>query len=233
MAIEKTTLTFLKELALNNHRDWFEANRKRYLEAKENVLATIAEIIQGAARFDPSVKNIDAKDTIFRINRDVRFSKNKDSYKTNFAAVISSGGRKSTGAGFYFHLEPGGKTIAGGGVWMPEPAKLAAIRQEIDYNLPEFEAILKNKVFVKVYGALSDETIKTKPKGYQADNPALPYLKQKSFVAFHGFSDKEVLAPGFTKECISAFAAIQPLNAFLNRAQSWFDSNLLVLKANV
>jgi uncharacterized protein (TIGR02453 family) len=219
MAIEKSTLIFLKELASNNQREWFEANRKRYLQAKENVVATISDIITGAVRFDPALKTIDAKDTIFRINRDVRFSKNKDPYKTNFASVISPGGRKSPGAGFYFHLEPGGKTIAGGGVWMPEPAQLAAIRQEIDYNLTEFEAILTSKAFVKTYGALSDETIKTKPKGYHADNPALPYLKQKSFVAFHSFSDKEVLAAGFTDACVSAFAAIQPLNAFLNRAQ--------------
>jgi uncharacterized protein (TIGR02453 family) len=220
MAIDKSTLVFLKELAVNNNREWFEANRKRYADAKENVIETIATIISGASRYDAALKTMNPRDTLFRINRDVRFSKNKDPYKTNFAAVISQGGRKSPEAGFYLHLEPGGHSIAGGGVWMPEPARLAAIRQEIDYNLAEWEAILTNKAFVNMYGALSDETIKTKPKGYDAHNPALPYLRQKSFVAFHPFTDKEVLSPDFTNACVAAFATIQPLNAFLNRAQS-------------
>jgi uncharacterized protein (TIGR02453 family) len=219
--LEKTTVQFLKALQKNNHKTWFDANRKSYEAARSNFAAFIDEVIALHGKKDSSIASLTAKECMFRINRDVRFSKNKDPYKTNFGASINQGGKKSVYAGYYFHLEPGNKSFVGGGLYVPEPAVVKSVRQEIDYNWDEFKAILRNKSFTKAYGDLSrweGMVLSREPKGYEKDNPAIEYIRFKSWIASAEISDEQLMEKDLSKQVAQAFAALQPLLLFLNKA---------------
>ncbi len=216
--LKASTLQFLSELRKNNERNWFEAHRNNYENARQDFTNFIQGLIQEFGKSEPVFAPIQAKNCLFRINRDIRFSKDKSPYKTNFGAYINPEGKKSIKAGYYFHCEPGG-SYTGGGLWMPEPGVLANIRQEIDYNLPSFEKIIKARPFREIYGNLSAEDgqlLTRVPKGYEPDNPAAEYLKFKSFVALTPVSDDELRSPGLTKKALKAFLALRPLIGFLN-----------------
>jgi uncharacterized protein (TIGR02453 family) len=215
----KGTLDFLKKLEKNNNKEWFEANRKSYEEAKKNLLEFTEMTIKEISRFDENIKGLEAKNCIFRINKDIRFSKDKTPYKNNMGALISKDGRKSMLAGYYLHIEPGGSFLAGG-CWMPEPDKLQSVRQEIDYNLKDFEKVMKSADVKKYFGELKGEKLKTVPKGYAADNPAIDYLKHKSFILDHYVDDKQVAADDFPAYAVKVFKAMHPLNVFLNEAMA-------------
>jgi uncharacterized protein (TIGR02453 family) len=216
--IETSTLTFLKQLARNNNKEWFEKNRKLYETAKSNFLAFTTEFLQQLGKIDPSVSGLDAKKTIFRIHRDIRFSKDKSPYKTNMGASVNKGGKLMTSAGYYLHIEPG-KSFSAGGCYMPMPPQLQAIRQEIDYNFKAFKKIIDQKTFKNYFGDLEVvEKLKTLPKGYAADNPAIEYLKHKSFIVSKYFSDKEITGSDFMKELLASCKAMYPLVSFLNNA---------------
>src|ERR1700679_1155921 len=132
--IQAGTITFLEKLSKNNNNPWFDAHRDEYATAKEDFEAAVAGILAGLAVSEPLFKEQKAKDCIYRIFRDVRFAKDKTPYKAHFGAFFSKGGRKFPGAGYYLHIEPGNKSFAGGGLWVPEAPLLKAVRQEIDYN---------------------------------------------------------------------------------------------------
>ncbi len=216
--IQQHTLTFLKDLKKNNSKEWFDIHRPQYEIAKTNFREFIDELIAGISKSDPAVKHLEAKNCVFRINRDVRFAKDKSPYKNNMGASISPGGKKSFTAGYYFHLEPGASFLAGG-MWQPEPVYLNAIRQEIDYNADEFKKIINSKAFKNYFGALSDEDkLKAVPKGYDKTHPQIELLKHKSFIVVHELADKTILSKDFLKECTTVFKALQPLNLFLRRA---------------
>lgn len=218
--IQSSTLTFLRQLKKNNTKAWFDVHRKEYEAAKKDFEQFVQQVIDQHAKKDPSLAGMVAKSCMFRINRDVRFSKDKSPYKTNFGAFINKGGKKSPLAGYYFHLEPGG-AFCGGGMYMPEPPVLAKIRQEVDYNLPAFCKIVGSAAFKKQYGGLSasDEYRLTRvPKGYEADNPAAEFLKLKSFVALQNLNDKTLVSKDLVKTTMAAFSALQPLVYFLNTA---------------
>jgi len=217
MKIDSATINFLKELKDNNNKEWFDENRKRYEIARGNFSDLIASVITQMKQFDHSLEGLEVKQTLFRINRDVRFSKNKSPYKTNFAASITAGGKKIARAGYYFHMDPD-EMFYGGGWYMPDATSLAAIRQEVDYNLKDFDAILKKKSFKNIYSGLDDFKLKTKPKGYEVDNPAIEHLRQKSFIASATVTRKEVEKEGFDKLLVNAFENLYPLVAFLNKA---------------
>ncbi len=216
--ISSATLKFLKALEKNNNRDWFLANKNKYDLAKTNYLNFVEEVLNGILKFDSSLAELNPKQCVFRINRDVRFSKNKEPYKTNFGASFSKGAKKIDTAGYYFHLEPGACFI-GGGLWMPQAPDLQKLRQEIDYCYKEFNGILQHKEFKKTFQGLStDAKLARPPKGYDIDNPAIELLKLKSFTAITPLSDKEVLDPAIVKRTLSIFKTIAPLVHFLNRA---------------
>lgn len=217
--IQKTTLKFLRDLDNHNDRIWFEANRPAYEAARANFIEFTGAILSKIARFEPAMAAIDPKKAVFRIYRDVRFSKNKNPYKTNFGATLGMGPKSGLAAGYYLQIQPGNASFAAAGAYMPEPASLAAMRQEIDYNLPAFERILKAAAFRKHFEGLDEiEVLKTTPKGYAPDNPALPYLRHKSFVVSRSFTDKEVLEHDFLKSVESALKAAHPFISFLNKA---------------
>lgn len=213
------SLTFLKKLKNNNHRDWFEKNKAQYLEAKEEFEGFIDELIMGLRKLDPEISaDLKARDCVFRIYKDVRFSKDKSPYKTNMGASINPGGKKSLVAGYYFHLEPGGSFLAGG-VYMPEPAMLQAIRQEIDYNPEPLNKILKSTAFKKYFKGLDeDDKLKTMPKGFEKDHPQADLLKNKHFVVSHYFNDKDLLNKKLVQETLAGFKAMLPLLLYLRAA---------------
>lgn len=216
----KKTIAFLSKLANHNNREWFADNKSSFEEAKEEFELLVADVIAEMGKWDKSMRTVLPKDCIYRIYRDVRFGKDKTPYKINFSALIGANGRKEKGAINYLHLQPNASFTACG-AYMPQGEDLKAIRQEIDYNLKEFEAILTQKDFKNHFGELSDEwVLKTVPKGYANDNPAIEYLKLKSFVVTHNFSDDEILKETFTANAAASFKTGQTLNAFLNKAIS-------------
>lgn len=219
--LQKTTLSFLRELKKSNTKEWFDTNRKKYEAAKVDFAALTNAVINGLGKKDPYVASLLAKDCTFRINRDVRFSKNKDPYKTNMGMYLSRGGKKSLFSGYYFHLEPGGNSFMGGGLYMPEPDVIKKVRQEIDYNWDEFSKIIGQKKFKSVYKELQREegmVLSREPKGYEKDNPAIEYIKLKSWVATAPVTDQLLTSDHLVKEIVAAFETLQPMIIFLNKA---------------
>jgi len=211
-------IPFLKDLKHNNNREWFKANKGRYDEAKQEMETLINTLIPGIAKFDPSVKFVTAKESLFRIFRDVRFAKDKSPYKTNFGAWITRSGRKSCGPGYYVHLEPG-QSFLSAGVYMPEPDKLKKIRQEIVYNIDEFKKILEDKKLSKFIQGLDEmDKLKRPPKDFPAEFPDIEILKNKHFTVSSSISDKQVQDPVFVDYALKIFQAMQSFNEFLGRA---------------
>ncbi len=220
--ITAETLSFLKKLNKNNNREWFDKNKSLYLAAKDNVEVLTGEVIAGIRTFDKRIDpELEARKAMFRIYRDTRFSANKTPYKNNMGASINPGGRMAPTPGYYIHIQAEGQSFVAGGMWMPEAPQLAKIRQEIDYNVDEFRALLKAKEFKKFYDGLDNAegyVLSRPPKGYLPDNPAIDLLKYKSFTVSHAFSDEEVMAKNFAKNAIAACKAMYPFLSFLQRA---------------
>ena len=216
--MNKVILTFLKDLDKNNNRDWFQANKASYEEARKEFEDFINSLIPAIAKFDDSVKLITAKDSIFRIYRDVRFAKDKSPYKTNFGAFIAKGGKKNHGPGYYFHIQPGGCFISGG-IWMPSPDVMKKVRQEIYYNIKEFKSILDKKAFREYFSGIDDwDRQKLAPKEFPKDFPDIELLKNRSFTVSHALSDKEIHSDALFDYVIKAYKVMQPYNLFLTRA---------------
>src|SRR5690606_23598102 len=210
-------LTFLSKLKKNNHKEWFDKNKPTYLEIKSDFEELVGSMIVGLAKSDPSIKALEARHCVFRIYKDVRFSKDKTPYKSHIGAYLAPGGRKSEYAGYYLHIEPG-KSFLAGGVWMPQPEILKAIRQEIDYNSKAFLKVVKNPTFKKYFTDIQGEKLTRNPKEYPADHPQIGYLKFKSFNVVHELSDKKITSPDFVKQAIVIYKSMKPLNDFLNAA---------------
>ncbi len=216
-----STVNFLKELKKNNNKTWFDSHRAKYIAAKTDFENFVRAIIAKISAFDNDMKELQAKNCSFRINRDIRFSKDKTPYKTNMGASFNRGGKKSIFGGYYFHLEPGGKSFAGGGLWMPEAIGLKKLRQEIDYNFPEFKKIITSLSFKNQYAGLEmneGQMFVNVPKGYDKENPAASFLKLKSFVATKKIPDILLTSPALIKETEQAFRALMPLVKFINRS---------------
>jgi len=208
---------FLSALAKNNHRDWMMANKKWYEETRAEFLDDVAYLIKGLNEFVPGMDIFKPKDCVFRINRDVRFSKNKDPYKTNFSAYFSPKGKKSPGPGYYVSLKPG-DSMVGGGIWMPEAENLKRIRKEIDYSGAELQAIEEDPYFKKNFGEINGERLKTSPRDYDKEHTYIKYLRLKSFTAFTKLEDKDVESGAYLNKALDAFRKMVPLNNFLERA---------------
>jgi uncharacterized protein (TIGR02453 family) len=218
--IQKSTLDFLKALKKNNNKDWFDKNKEKYLAAKQNIDEMADTLIKSFSSFDKNLAGLKAKDCVFRIYRDIRFSKNKTPYKTNMGCAISPGGRKAEEAGFYIHIEPG-KSFFAGGRWMPTPDHLKKIRQEIDYNGKKLHKILSGKDFKKIFGELdqSDEyKLSRPPKGYDKNHRDVELLKLNSFIVWHEYNEKEITSKNFLKEITKDAKIMKPFLDFLNEA---------------
>jgi uncharacterized protein (TIGR02453 family) len=211
----KELLVFLSDMTENNNRDWFNNNKDKFLLLKAGFEKFIQSLIPEIYKIDPSIGPLEAKDCIFRIYRDVRFSKNKDPYKNHFGANISKGGRKSKNAGYYIHLQAGQSFLAAG-AYMPEPEALKDIRYEIFEKNEKFRSIIDNKQFKNYFPKLEGEKLKTIPKGFPKEFEDIEFLKLKSFEIIHQISDNLLLSDDFDKYLLKVIEVAHPYNNFMN-----------------
>lgn len=212
----KTLLNFLSNLSENNNREWFNDHKEQFVLLKDDFEGFIHELIPKVREIDPTIGPVEAKNCIFRIYRDVRFSKNKDPYKTHFGAYIASGGRKSKTCGYYLHIDPKEAFIAAG-AYNPEPQILKEIRYELLDRTDDFKKIIENKDFKKIYGELAGEKLKTVPKGFPKDFKDLELIKLKSFEVFHMIDEKTIVSEGFENYILDTMKLAVPYNQFFNR----------------
>jgi uncharacterized protein (TIGR02453 family) len=219
--ISTQTLQFLKKLAANNNREWFQKNKHLYDAAHANVLELITALLDEMHRHD-KISTDNARKAMYRIYADVRFHKNRPPYTARFAAHF---GREKPflRGGYNLVIKPGASYVSCG-FYGPNADDLKRIRQDIDYNYADWKKILNAKKFKTHFGPMLGETLKTAPQGYPKDHPGIALLRHKQFYFRHSFSDKEVLAPDFLKKVNESFKTIRP----------WFDymSDVLTTDAN-
>lgn len=213
--ITKSNLEFLQTLKQNNNRDWFTNNKDVY-EKHHIETINFADAVLNEMRKHDNIETISGKKSLMRIYRDVRFSKDKSPYKTNWGIGFSRATKLLRG-GYYVHISPG-ESFVGGGFWNPEPADLQRMRKEISLSPKEFRAILNDKTFKNTFGELQGEKLKTVPKGFEKDDEAIDLLRFKQFLISKKFSDKEVLEPGFYKKVNETFKAMRPFFDFMSTA---------------
>ncbi|MEY8021865.1 DUF2461 domain-containing protein [Muriicola sp. SD30] len=201
--IGKESLEFLKTLSVNNNRDWFQDNKKEFKEHEKNVKEFFISLMERMKQHD----EID-KFKLFRIYRDVRFSKDKTPYKTHFAGSFSRAGSALRG-GYYARIKPG-ETFIAAGFWEPNKEDLLRIRKELEGNAGEFRKVIQNKKFKDVWGNLEGEELKTAPKGFDKEHPDIDLIRKKQFIFVRNFTDKEVLSPEFISTVDDSFKAIRP-----------------------
>ncbi len=218
--ITKEALQFLEDLVANNNTEWMHANKKRYENYKKDYHYYIASILGAMKPLDPSLEPLEVKKCTFRINRDIRFSKDKSPYKHNMGVWLAQNNIRKNSPGYYIHFEKGNSFIAGG-VWCPEPSELKKIRKEIAFFYDDLEAVIKDKNFKKGFTALDrdeNSVLKKAPKDFDPKHPAIEFLKLKSFTASQKIDDKLFLDKDFSKTIAQKLIALKPLNDFLNRA---------------
>lgn len=217
--IPKAGFDFLKKLKKNNHRDWFLENKETYeSQLKKPLQNVIIELGKNLAKEAPGI-NFDSKKSIFRINRDVRFSQNKDPYKTNIGASFVSfrHNKKDEFPGLYIHIEPGNCFI-GGGLYMPSSEQMRKIREFIQRDPEAFKKIINNKTVKKYFGGLTGEKLKTAPRGISAEHPQLELLRWKQFIYIKKIKDSELQSGNLPKKIQKEFIAMMPLINWLNKA---------------
>ncbi|MDR1227267.1 MAG: DUF2461 domain-containing protein [Prevotellaceae bacterium] len=215
--INKSTLKFLKDLSANNNREWFAQHKTAYEAAKADAEHLATQLAAGIAQFDKSIGYLEPKDCMFRIYRDTRFSHDKVPYKTNLGVVLQRGGKKTQFACYYVHIEPGNLFLSGG-IYMPSPEALKALRQAIDVNFEEFEKIIKNKTFGKYFDLEGDSKLNRVPQGFDKESPAAEYLKWKSWYVTSSITATEICSSDFVVQTLQKFKALHPLVKFFNEA---------------
>lgn len=215
--LAKETIDFLKQLEKNNNREWFMANKKKFNNANDNIIALTDHLIGLISKFDPEVSGLEPKSCVFRIYRDVRFSKDKSPYKTNLGAFIAPGGRKSMSPGYYFHVQPK-MFFCACGKHMPDPGETLKIRTAIAAEPNEFRKIVEGKKFADRFGSLHGERLSRPPKGFSVDHEAIEYLKLKSFTVSQEFKEKDAVSPEYPKMLAESFKASYPFVEFLRNA---------------
>jgi uncharacterized protein (TIGR02453 family) len=217
----KKVLAFINELTENNNRDWFNANKNLYQEALEIFRGFAGALLEGISKFDPSVGNLEPKDTIFRIYKDVRFSKDKLPYKTHFGCWMAKGGRKSTDAGYYFHLEPGSSFLAAG-VWMPPKEQLKLVRQEILYNPDSYLKLINTSTMNEHYErGGKEDMLKKGPVGFPKDFIHMDELNYKHYIWSRYFDDAAVQSKDFASRVVEDYKGLFPVVSYLNHAMSF------------
>ena len=218
--LTKESLQFLDDLRKNNNREWFQDNKKRYEVFKKDYHQLVSDFLDAMKPLDPSLELLEIKDCTFRINRDIRFSKDKSPYKSHLGVWMSTGAKGANRSGYYVHIEKGGSFIAGG-FYSPEAEDLKKVRKEIAFFYDDLQEILNDKNFKKEFGSLDvneNNSLKSMPRGYEKDHPAIEFLKLKSFTATQPYDISEVTKKDFVKKMSQKLIALKPLNEFINRA---------------
>ncbi len=213
--IKKENLDFLIDLKANNNRDWFTENKSLYLKNHEDLIAFADDLLIKMNEHD-TIETPSGKKSLYRIYRDVRFSKDKSPYKTHWSGSFSRATKLLRG-GYYFHIEPGNSFI-GGGFWGPNKEDLLRIREDIATDDEELRAILSSPEFVEAFGGLSKfgDQLKTAPKGFDKDHPAIDLLRFKQFIVGKHFSDEEVLSENFSERANSTFKLMRPFFDYMS-----------------
>lgn len=206
---------FLRELRQNNNRNWFQANKARFDILRQAFTNEVQQLIDRIALFDPEIAGTEARNCLFRIYRDIRFSPNKLPYKQHFAAYIARGGKNSERGGYYLHLEPDNSLLSGG-IWCPSPGLLKCLRKDIYDNMAEFIGILENPAFKAVYPSLDGEMLKRMPAGFPADAEHGDILRHKDFCVYTPKPDSFFLQEDWIDKAVADFQLLRPFNRFLN-----------------
>jgi uncharacterized protein (TIGR02453 family) len=217
--LSKNTLQFLEDLKANNNRDWFLANKKRYEEYKKEYHRLIGAFLDAMKPLDSSLEMLEVKNCTFRINRDIRFSKDKSPYKSHMGIWMNTNSSGVNAPGYYIHIEKGASFVAGG-FYSPEAAELKKIRKEIAFFYEDLENIVAEKDFQKYFGGFNrteTNSLKTSPKDFEKDHPAIEFLKLKSFTVSKKIDDKELFSKDFVNSAVEKLITIRPLLGFLNR----------------
>jgi uncharacterized protein (TIGR02453 family) len=209
MPVLPATLKFLKDLEKNNNREWFLSKKDQYEAASANMKEVLNDVIKGLNK-----KDVIEDGRLFRIYRDVRFSKDKAPYKNNFGIHFTRASKERRG-GYYLHIEPGGSFV-GGGFWAPSPEDLKRIRDEFAFDDKPIRKILASKTFISNFGTLDGDELKTAPSGYDRNSPAIDLIRKKQLLIGRKFKDKEVLDPGFVKEVVRTFEAMRPFFDYMS-----------------
>lgn len=213
----KQILDFLKLLCVNNNREWFHANKTLYDVRKHEFEAIVLQSIHDISQFDSSVANLIPKDCIYRIHRDIRFSADKTPYKNHIAAYIAPGGKKSYAGGYYLHIEPENSMIAGG-IYMPPPDVLLALRNYLHEHANEFLDIVNKPSFIHTFGGVQGETLQSMPRGFSKDSPCAQYIKHKSLLVSVAVSDDHLESPDFYDYFLQVCREMKEFNTFCNKA---------------
>jgi uncharacterized protein (TIGR02453 family) len=211
--IQKDTFDFLKKLSKNNNREWFAQHKTGYTQALENITAFADALLVEMNKHD-MIETPSGKDSVFRIYRDVRFSKDKTPYHNFWSGSFKRATKKLRG-GYYFHIEPGNSFVAGG-FWGPDAADMRRIRQDIDYNYHDWQKLLSGKTFIQTFGGLEGEQLSAAPRGYAKGHPAINLLRHKQFLLRHAFSDEDVCKQNFLQEINDVFSKMRPFFNFMS-----------------
>ena len=218
--ISKVAIQFTQDLKNNNNTSWMHANKTRYEAYKKEYHQFIDSLLSEMKKWDKSLESLEIKNCTFRINRDIRFSKDKTPYKTHIAAWLSTNKNRKNSPGYYIHFEEGNSFIAGG-MWSPEVDALKKIRKEIAFFYEDLEKIIKQPNFKKEFSSITrDENylLKKAPKGYEPNHPAIELLKLKSFTCSQKIDDHLFLSKEFNVTIAKKLIALKDFNQFLNRA---------------
>jgi uncharacterized protein (TIGR02453 family) len=220
MSISPGLLVFLKDLKGNNSKEWFASNKAIYDKEKASFDSLIEVLIDSYSAFENMV-GVERKHCSYRIYRDVRFSKNKEPLKTWFSASFSEGGRRSGFMDYYLHIEPGGKSFLGGGMYNPSPEQMSKYRQEVDYNGAYLRKIVESPLFVSTFGAAEGELLQKVPKGFDPAPEDAEYLRRKQLFYWKHYTDKEIVQSDFVDQLMNDSKVIKPYLDFLNT--TFFD----------
>ncbi|WP_309640801.1 DUF2461 domain-containing protein [Flavobacterium sp.] len=218
--LSKDTLQFLEDLKANNNREWFLANKKRYEAYKSDYHKLISDLLEVMKPLDASLEMLEVKNCTFRINRDIRFSKDKSPYKTHMGIWLASGAKNAESSGYYLQIDKE-NSFVGGGMYCPMPDQLQKIRKEINFFYDDLEQIIHDKSFQSTFGNLNfneNSTLKNPPRGFDKEHPAIEYLKLKSFTATQKFDAATTTQKDFVADISKKLIALKPLNDYINRA---------------
>jgi uncharacterized protein (TIGR02453 family) len=211
----KNTLTYLRDLRENNNKAWFDNHRDQYDQAREAFESLIDYLIAKISLVQ-DMQGISARDCIFRINRDIRFSRDKSPYKWHMSADIAPGGRRSGNLGYYIHIAADDESLIAGGLYMPTFAQLTKFRESMAQDATPLRQITRAKPFVRYFGAIEGERLRTAPQGYGRDHPEIDLLRLKQVMVVHRLTDKQVLARNLPTQAIAVMKAMKPFNDYLN-----------------
>ena len=213
MSLNKSNFDFLRTLSANNNREWFAENKELYQAQYDQIISFADEVLSSMNQHD-HLETPNGKKSLYRIYRDTRFSKDKTPYKTHWGGYLKRATNRLRG-GYYFHVQPG-NTFVGGGFWSPNPADLKRIREEIAASDQELRDIITDQGFIKTFGSLRGEQVKTAPKGFDKAHPAIDLLRYKQFLLVHNFSDKEALSSDFAQKVTNVFLHMRPFFDYMS-----------------